>query len=135
MRLSCFAEDYALRSNSIKSEIGSLSVLTFAENTFKKKDLSGYRLNAKHPQYVTHTFKFKIKPFKIHFLGPLFLSDKHKSETPEQYAKCVLLFFKPWLKSPCKLKSHMSWIDSLEAWSFQDRHNIDDRWYLKILKN
>ena len=29
----------------------------------------------------------------------------------------------------------MSWSDSLEAWSFQDRHNTADRWYLKISKD
>ena len=135
LRLSCFAEDYAFRTNSIKSEIGCLSVITFAENIFKKKDLSGFRLNKNHPQYVTHTFKFKIKPFKINLLGPLFLSDKNKIEKPEEYAKCVLLFFKPWLKTPYELKSHKSWSDSLKAWCFRDRHNIDDRWYLKIVKN
>ena len=133
--LSCIAEDYALRANNIKSEMGCLSVISFAENTFKKKDLSGCRLNTEHPQYVTHTFKFKHKPFKINLLGPLFLSKKHKTQKPEEYAKCVLIFFKPWLNSPCKLKTHMSWSDSLEAWSFQDRHKSDNRWYLKIIKN
>ena len=45
------------------------------------------------------------------------------------------IIFKPWLKTPCELKSHKSWSDSLKAWSFQDRHNVDVRWYLKIVKN
>ena len=76
-----------MRSNSINSDIGCLSVITFAENIFKKKDLSGYRLNQKHPQYITHTLKFKIKPFKINLLGPLFLSAKHKIDKPEEFAK------------------------------------------------
>ena len=89
LRLSCFAEDYALRANSINSDIGCLSVISFAENIFKKKDLSGYRLNQKHPQYITHTLKFKIKPFRINLLAPLFLSAKHKINKPEEFAKCV----------------------------------------------
>ena len=42
LRLSCFAKDYAFRANSINSEIGGLSVISFAENTFKTKDLKGY---------------------------------------------------------------------------------------------
>ena len=135
LRLSCFAEDYALRTDIINNNVGCLSVISFAENVFKKKDLSGYRLNSEHPQYVTHSFKFKIKPFKINLLGPLFLSNKNKREKPEEYAKCILLFFKPWLKTPNILKTHISWSHSLKAWSFEDRYNIDDRWYLKIDEN
>ena len=123
-----------MRANSINSDIGCLSVITFAENIFKKKDLSGYRLNLKHPQYITHTLKFKIKPLKINLLGPLFLSEKHKNDKPEEFAKCVLLFFKPWLKTPCNLKTHMSWSESLNDWNFEDRHTSDNRWYLKISK-
>ena len=123
-----------MRANSITSDIGCLSVITFAENIFKKKDISGHRLNREHPQYISHTFRYKFKPLKINLLGPVFLSEKHRTDKPEEFAKCVLLFFKPWLKTPYKLKTHMSWSESLNAWSFKDRHASDNRWYLKISK-
>ena len=99
---------------------------------FQKKDLSGYRLNVNHSQYISHTLKFKYKPFKVNLLGPIFLTGKHKIEQPEEFAKSVLLFFKPWLKSPWTLKSHNSWIESLDEWKFYDRHKSDSRWYLKM---
>ena len=120
LRLSCFAEDYALRANCINSYIGRLSVVSFAANIFKIKNLSGYRLNVKHPQYVSHTLKEKRKPFKINLLGPLYLTEKHKQEKPKSYAKSILLFFKPWLKTPCTLKSHVTWVESLNSWQFKD---------------
>ena len=132
LRLSCFAEDYALRSNCINSTIGHLSVISFAENIFKRKDLKGYKFNVSHPQYITHSLKFKYKPFKINLLGKIFLSEKHESENTEKFAQCVLLFFKPWLRTPSTLKTHSNWVESLKAWTFHDRHNSDNRWYLKV---
>ena len=125
LRLSCFAEDYALRANSINSEIGGLSEISFAENTFKKKDLNGYRLNQDHPQFNSHTLKLKYKPFKVNLLGPQFLSEKHEKEEPDEFAKCGLLFFKPWLKTPLSLKSHSTWTKSLKEWDFYSRQLTD----------
>ena len=45
-----------------------------------------------------------------------------------------MIFFKPWLKTPCNLKTHISWSDSLNDWNFVDRDTSDNRWYLKISK-
>ena len=89
-------------------------------------------MNQSHPQFNSHTFKLKYKPFKVNLLGPQFLLAKHEKEEPEEFAKCVLLFFKPWLKTPLTLKSHSTWTKSLKEWDFYSRHLTDKRWYLKV---
>ena len=45
-----------------------------------------------------------------------------------------MLFFKPWLKTPCTLKSHVTWVESLNSWQFKDRYKSDNRWYLNVTK-
>ena len=135
LRLSCFAEDYSLRSPSLSSNIGRLSVVSSAQSVFKRRDLTGERLHVTHPQYSTHTLRFKKILFKINLMGPLFLSAKAQEKDVEKFAQCVLLFFKPWLINPISLKTHDTWLASLTAWSFKNRILSDSRWYLRVSEN
>jgi hypothetical protein len=105
-------------SCSATTNISNKRRATYNDNPNKKarrdtpKVASSASFLSEHPQHSTHVLRRREVPSVPTIIGPLIPSYKKQ---PEQYAKYVLLLFKPW-RTFSDLKTNPTWLECYDTW-------------------
>lgn len=75
----------------------------------------------KHPNYKTHTNRFREVPFIPVLLGKALPRCDRGPTEREQWCRAMIIIFKPWRKPKDLKEENQSWTDTFESTSFDPR--------------